>query len=87
MVSVIAGVVRDAEGRPVAEARVYFTDGPGPLPDIAALTGRDGAFALSAPSDGHYVLGCSAEGFEPARQSVTVSGARRIDVHVRLDAS
>ena len=34
----IAGVVVDPRGNPVEEARVYFVEGPVPLPDIAALT-------------------------------------------------
>ena len=58
----IAGVVVDAEGNPVEEARVYFVEGPVPLPDIAALTDKSGRFALSAPASGTYQLGFASEG-------------------------
>ncbi|WP_394437026.1 carboxypeptidase-like regulatory domain-containing protein [Streptomyces sp. SGAir0957] len=57
----ITGVVRDASGAPVAGARVLFTDGPGPLPDIAALTDAGGRFSLGAPSPGTYTLMCRAD--------------------------
>ena len=52
-----AGVVLDAAGRPVAQARVYFTASPGPTPDIAALTGSDGTFRMNAPRAGRYRIG------------------------------
>ena len=42
--STIAGVIVDARGNPVEGARVYFVEGPVPLPDIAALTDSDGRF-------------------------------------------
>jgi len=45
--SVISGIVRDPNGRPVADARIYFIGGPVPLPDIAALTDAAGAFSLT----------------------------------------
>ena len=71
---VISGRVLDAEGKPVAGARVFFARGPGPLPDVAAVTGDDGAFALSAPHAGTYHV-----------QSVT-DGERARTVEVHVDA-
>jgi hypothetical protein len=47
----------------VVQARVYFVSGPGPLPDIAALTNEEGRFILSAPSAGAYMIECNADGF------------------------
>ncbi len=43
---VITGVVRDNAGKPIAEARIYFTDSPMPLPDIAMLTDSNGDILL-----------------------------------------
>jgi len=57
----IAGTVLDAAGRPVAQARVYFTASPGPTPDIAALTGSDGTFRMNAPRAGRYRIGASSD--------------------------
>ena len=82
--SVISGIVRDPLGSPVAQARVYFTDGPVPLPDIAALTDSDGAFSLSAPSVGTYTIECVAEGFTSTAVTVTLAGSQKIQTEIRL---
>jgi Carboxypeptidase regulatory-like domain len=74
--AVISGAVRDPRGLPVAQARVYFIEGPGPLPDIAALTDDNGRFSMSAPAPGIYRLECQADGFSPARATVTIEGDR-----------
>jgi hypothetical protein len=71
----ISGVVRDAAGRPAAQARVYFLRGPVALPDTALLTGRDGRFALSAPQPGAYDVGCSSDAHGSASARVTVGNA------------
>jgi hypothetical protein len=83
----IAGVVVDAEGNPVEEARVYFVEGPVPLPDIAALTDSSGRFALSVPTAGTYQLGIASEG--PAgllheTTTVEVGEVRSVDLEIRL---
>jgi len=62
----------DASGRPVGGARVYFASGPGSFPDMAALTGEDGSFALAAPSAGTYAVQVHADGFEQATASVSL---------------
>jgi hypothetical protein len=84
----IAGVVVDAEGNPVEEARVYFVEGPVPLPDIAALTDSSGRFALSAPVSGTYQLGVSSEGSASSVQQKTVKvevgGERGSDLEIQL---
>ena len=82
--SVITGVVRDPHGRPVAQARVYFTDGPVPLPDIAALTDSAGAFSLAAPVPGTYRIECRVDGFAPAAITVRVAGGQTIHQELRL---
>ena len=71
----IGGVVRDAAGRPVAVARVAFTAGPGPLPEIAALTDAEGRFVLSAPQPGRYELAVHGEDGSSAAATVDVPAA------------
>lgn len=56
---VISGMVRDQSGQPLAEATVAFASGPEPLPDVAALTGEDGRFRLTAPVPGSYSIACT----------------------------
>ena len=80
--SVIYGVVRDSGGRPVPGARVYFMSGPVALPDIAALTGADGAFALTAPASGSYEVGCATDD-DSTSVTVEVSG-RDAQIEIRL---
>ena len=80
--SVISGVVRDPKGQPVVDARVYFKDGPVPLPDIAVLTDSKGKFSLSAPAVGTYMIECTADGF--ASTTVTVNARRRQDTQVEI---
>jgi hypothetical protein len=86
-VYVISGVVRTARGRPVADARVYVKRSPVPLPDIAALTDEQGAFAFAVPAAGSYTLACSVEG--QATREVTVSvpkdKGRRVAVEFRVE--
>ncbi len=86
--AVISGVVLDSEGNPLADARVYFVEGPGPVPDIAALTDAQGRFRLSAPGSGLYLLAVAADGPEGVvRQTipVTIDGRRvRRTLDVRL---
>ena len=74
----IAGVVRDETGAPVEDARVYFTDTPAATPDVAALTGSDGGFALTAPVEGTYTLECGAEGFAAAVATVALRDGARV---------
>lgn len=74
----IEGRVVDAAGAPVPMASVYFVEGPVALPDIAALTGPDGAFRLSAPGAGAYTLGVRSDGHKPATATVEVGGARPV---------
>jgi hypothetical protein len=82
--NVISGVVRDSQGNPTAHARVYFTSGPVPLPDIAALTSKDGMFSLSAPVSGSYTLACVADGFAPIEVTAAVTDNKETQLDIRL---
>jgi Carboxypeptidase regulatory-like domain len=44
----------DADGRPVADARVSLVAAPVEVPDIAVLTGEDGGFSIGVPVTGSY---------------------------------
>lgn len=83
----ISGVVYDAQERPVAQARVYFTSGPVALPEIAMLTGDDGAFTLSAPVPGTYQIECATDNSAPVRITVAVSSGKNSRVKVKLKGS
>lgn len=79
----VSGVVLDAAGKPVAQARVFIAKAPSPVPDIAAVTGRDGRFELGAPSMGLYEIACNADDLGSASATVNV-GTRAATVELRL---
>ncbi len=81
--SIISGIVRDPSGKPIEQVRVYFTRSPVLLPDIAALTGQDGTFSLTAPRPGTYTLECAAEGFAPVDTQVIVTDDQR-EIHLDI---
>jgi hypothetical protein len=82
--TLVTGVVVDAGGNPIKDARAYFLQGPVPVPDIAALTDRDGRFTLSAPVPGTYELQVAAEDFSPTTKVLNLTGESRLDIAVRL---
>lgn len=72
----ISGVVLDPQGKPVEGARVYFTETPAPMPDIAVMTGGDGRFQVGAGRPGVYRIAAAADEFgtveiefDPAKKS------------------
>jgi Carboxypeptidase regulatory-like domain len=71
MTLVLRGVVVDPAGHPVEGARVGLSAGPAPLPDIAALTSRDGAFSFGVPVPGTYEVWVATDAFR-ATQKVRV---------------
>ena len=69
----VQGVVLDAAGRPVAQARVGWVDGPVPLQEVMALTDAQGRFTLVAPVAGRYRVQCSTDTQGQASASVQVA--------------
>ncbi|WNI23529.1 MFS transporter [Streptomyces sp. ITFR-16] len=67
----VHGVVRGAEGTPVARAAVTLISLGGRQLGIAAAQ-ADGSYALNAPGAGSYVLIASADGFQPQASTVVV---------------
>ncbi|MEP6649760.1 MAG: carboxypeptidase-like regulatory domain-containing protein [Lapillicoccus sp.] len=79
---VILGIATGPSG-PVALARVMVEKAPAPVPDIAGLTGEDGAFSIGTVGPGRYVVAVHADGYVPARADVIVH-ANDVTVQVRL---
>jgi Carboxypeptidase regulatory-like domain len=80
---VVRGRVLDVNGVPVAGAAVFFVSAPAALPDIAAMTDSHGAFALSAPVAGHYVVGVR-HGESAAEAGISVPADRDVSLELRL---
>jgi hypothetical protein len=79
-VPLIRGLVQDQTG-PVADAAVSFAAGPVDLPDIAAVTGPDGTFVLSAPVPGEYeVAAAFQDGFVIRSQVDLAPGVAEVEV-------
>jgi hypothetical protein len=75
--AVLAGTVRDPDGRPVSGARVFITAAPVPMPEIAALTDAAGRFRIAAPAPGRYDLEADSDdtGLGVATASALVPGS------------
>jgi len=84
--AVIRGVVTDATGNPLADAAVAIAAAPVAVPDIAALTGPDGRFAIAAPAPGGYTVVATAPGTGTGTVTVQVdvSGASETEVEIRV---
>ena len=57
----VRGTVLNAQGKPVAGARLLWQHAPVALPDTAALSQADGGFVLTVPVAGHYTLQCVSD--------------------------
>lgn len=84
MAAALRGVVRGADGRPLAGASIALASAPVAIPDIAQLTGADGSFALGAPVPGTYVVGVTAPDGETRKIEVTVGEGDPDPVEVSL---
>jgi phage baseplate assembly protein gpV len=81
----IRGVARDSAGRVLEGAVVVVAAAPVDLPDIAALTGDDGTFVLSAPAAGRYRLEVRASGHAVHAVDVDVAAGRDVEVDATLE--
>lgn len=72
----ISGTVCDADGVPLADARVWIAKGPAPTKDVAILTDGEGKFVLSVRAAGDYEVACAADGYQ----------SREVRVHVSPDS-
>lgn len=80
----VAGRILDADGRPVEGATVYVISAPTSMPDIAQMTGKDGAFAIAAPMPGRYRLGINAAGYRQMQQDVDVPASKPVDIRLEF---
>ncbi|HYM33554.1 MAG TPA: TonB-dependent receptor [Candidatus Cybelea sp.] len=71
----IAGQVRDAQERPLAEAHVTLRSGDGRSAG-EAISAADGAFAFTGLAPGTYVVLAERTGFEAASAAVTLSAVQ-----------
>jgi hypothetical protein len=81
----IRGQVRRPDGEPLAEARVYYTESPVPMPDVAALSNADGRFELSTPAPGRYTVSSVLEGYAASSVTVVVEAERQTDIDITLE--
>ena len=78
------GRVLDAEGAPVAHAKVTLIDRRGRQAG-ATLSAEDGSYTLTVPAEGPYVLAARASGHAPVASSATHSGDDRpVDLDLSL---
>ena len=78
------GRVLDAEGAPVARAKVTLIDRRGRQAG-ATLSEEDGSYALAVPGEGAYVLAARAVGHGPLASSATHGGEERpVDLDLSL---
>ncbi|MGP4048001.1 MFS transporter [Streptomyces sp. 2A115] len=78
------GRVLDAEGGPIARAKVTLIDRRGRQAG-ATLSAEDGSYALAVPTDGAYVLAARATGHGPRASSATHAGDDRpVEVDLAL---
>lgn len=82
--ALIACRVVAAGGTPIAGARVYFVRGPGSFPDVAALTGDDGAVLLAAPTPGTYALQAAADGYAVGTVEVAARAGETVSCEIVL---
>ena len=82
--SVRGYVVRADTGAPVADAAITIVRGPGPAPDIAPLTDRNGSFALDQLIEGDWHLRAQGPRDEIGEEVVTVFDNSLTDVTIRV---
>ncbi|MCG3139857.1 MAG: hypothetical protein HDKAJFGB_00777 [Anaerolineae bacterium] len=58
----ISGRVTNAQGEPIARARLAFSDSSVPLPEMAYATNADGKYRIAVPR-GVYTLTVTADGY------------------------
>ena len=73
----IRGIVR-CGSTPVPFARIVVVTGPGPMPEIAILSGPDGSFTVGTPYPGRYLLAVHSDEHRPARIEVSLPEASSV---------
>ena len=81
----VAGLVRDAAGKPIANARVLLVAGPGPLIEMAVLTNDKGEYEWTDLAAGEWTLAAYADGFQGKQATVRVVGGQTATLDFTLD--
>jgi len=82
---IVRGLVRQADGSPVAAAAITLID-PDGRQTARQLTDRHGGYRLAAPGAGHYVLIARAASYQPQAIEVELNG-RPLSVELTLTGS
>jgi hypothetical protein len=80
----LKGCVRGADGTPLAGAVVAVASGPAPFPDIAQISGADGAFEIDVPEAGTYLVSVHGPDGTAAKVSLLAGDGDRPPVDVTL---
>lgn len=80
----VQGYVVTEEGKTVPDASVLIAEGPGPAPDIAAITDDTGRFVLDGFAEGTYLLRAFGPTGEIGETSVFVHGDGKADARIVL---
>ncbi len=83
----IKGSVVGQDGVVVAGASVVIAAGPGPAPDLAAVSSESGDFVLDGLAPGVYRLEAFGPQGETGQASVTVSRDEGRDVVIEVSGS
>jgi protocatechuate 3,4-dioxygenase beta subunit len=81
--TLVSGNVLDDAGQPVQGARVFFTQAPVSVPDVAQVTGADGRFSMAAPAPGTYAIEVRAAGGRTRRREIRI-GDESVSVTLQL---
>lgn len=82
----VVGVVRDAAGKPLANATLALVAGPGPLIEIAALTNERGEYEWTDLDAGEWTFSANADGFKPKQLTVRVTAGQTAQLDFTLDS-
>ncbi len=84
----IAGLVRDAEGNPVPEAKIYVARSrPRPLYSSDTVAGADGRFVLRGLPEGVYTVTAEATGYSRASVPRVDAGKEDLEIVVHQRGS
>jgi len=74
----VSGIIKDAQGQPLAGATVVFMPG-----NISTATNNKGEFLVNAPT-GYYTATVTYLGYKPAKQALTVANGGTATVNATL---
>ena len=82
--SIRGQVLRADTGRPIADVAITIAGGPGPAPDIAPLSGKDGRFVLDGLMPGEWRLKAAGPAGMAGEAAVKVAAGASSEVAIRL---